>query len=99
MDGISITSRKRFSKPRHARCIWQHALNMLKFPRRREFCSRELRELALRVIRRKWRRDCSMITVVDYKLNNLRSIENTLRRLGHEVRVTSNPEDVRTRRS
>jgi imidazole glycerol-phosphate synthase subunit HisH len=37
-----------------------------------------------------------MITVVDYKLNNLRSIENTLRRLGHEVRVTSNPDDVRT---
>ena len=37
-----------------------------------------------------------MITVVDYKLNNLRSIENTLRRLGHEVRVTSNPEEVRS---
>src|SRR5262245_31064906 len=36
-----------------------------------------------------------MITVVDYKLNNLRSIENTLRRLGREVLVTSNPEDVR----
>ena len=36
-----------------------------------------------------------MITVVDYKLNNLRSIENTLRRLGHEVQVTSSPEDVR----
>ena len=36
-----------------------------------------------------------MITVVDYKLNNLRSIENTLRRLGHEVRVTSSPNDVR----
>jgi imidazole glycerol-phosphate synthase subunit HisH len=36
-----------------------------------------------------------MITVVDYKLNNLRSIENTLRRLGHEVVVTSNPVDVR----
>ena len=36
-----------------------------------------------------------MIHIVDYKLNNLRSIENTLRRLGHEVRVTSNPEDVR----
>jgi imidazole glycerol-phosphate synthase subunit HisH len=35
-----------------------------------------------------------VITVVDYKLNNLRSLENTLRRLGHEVRVTSNPEDV-----
>ena len=36
-----------------------------------------------------------MITVVDYKLNNLRSIENTLRRLGHEVRVTSDANDVR----
>ncbi len=36
-----------------------------------------------------------MITVVDYKLNNLRSLENTLRRLGHDVRVTSNPDDVR----
>jgi glutamine amidotransferase len=35
-----------------------------------------------------------MITVVDYKLNNLRSIENTLRRLGHEVKVTSDPRDV-----
>jgi len=35
-----------------------------------------------------------MITVVDYKLNNLRSLENTLRRLGHEVRVTSNPDDI-----
>ena len=37
-----------------------------------------------------------MITVVDYKLNNLRSLENTLRRLGHDVRVTSNPQDIRT---
>lgn len=36
-----------------------------------------------------------MITVVDYKLNNLRSIENTLRRLGHEVQVTSDPKVVR----
>ena len=36
-----------------------------------------------------------MITVVDYKLNNLRSIENTLRRLGHDVQVTSNPDIVR----
>ena len=35
-----------------------------------------------------------MITVVDYKLNNLRSIENTLRRLGSETRVTSAPEDI-----
>ena len=35
-----------------------------------------------------------MITVVDYKLNNLRSIENTLRRLGHDVQVTSDPSVV-----
>jgi len=37
-----------------------------------------------------------MITVVDYKLNNLRSIENTLRRLGHDVQVTSDPNVVQT---
>src|SRR5438046_9396648 len=37
-----------------------------------------------------------MITVVDYKVNNLRSLENTLRRLGHDVRVTSDPNDIRT---
>jgi len=37
-----------------------------------------------------------MITVVDYKLNNLRSLENTLRRLRHDVRVTSDPNDIRT---
>ena len=37
-----------------------------------------------------------MITVVDYKLNNLRSLENTLRRFGHDVRVTSNPGDIET---
>ena len=37
-----------------------------------------------------------MITVVDYRLNNLRSLENTLRRLGHDMRVTSDPNDVRT---
>jgi glutamine amidotransferase len=36
-----------------------------------------------------------VITIVDYKLNNLRSLENTLRRLGHEVLVTSNPQDIR----
>ncbi len=35
-----------------------------------------------------------MITIVDYHLNNLRSIENTLRRLGHDVRVTSDADDV-----
>src|SRR6266481_1269429 len=37
-----------------------------------------------------------MITVVDYKLNNLRSLENTLRRLRHDVRLTSDPNDIRT---
>ncbi len=37
-----------------------------------------------------------MITIVDYKLNNLRSLENTLRRLGHDVKVTSDPADVRS---
>ena len=37
-----------------------------------------------------------MITIVDYKLNNLRSLENTLRRLGHDVLVTSDAKDVRT---
>jgi len=36
-----------------------------------------------------------MITVVDYKVNNLRSLENTLRRLGHDVQVTSDPNDIR----
>lgn len=35
-----------------------------------------------------------MITIVDYKMNNLRSLENTLRRLGHETLVTSEPADV-----
>src|SRR5262245_32998376 len=39
-----------------------------------------------------------MITVVDYKLNNLRSIENTLRRLGHAVEVTSDPDVVQKAR-
>jgi glutamine amidotransferase len=36
-----------------------------------------------------------VITIVDYKLNNLRSLENTLRRLGHDVLVTSHPQDIR----
>jgi len=36
-----------------------------------------------------------VITIVDYKLNNLRSLENTLRRLGNDVCVTSNSDDVR----
>ena len=35
-----------------------------------------------------------MITIIDYKLNNLRSLENTLGRLRHETCVTSRREDV-----
>lgn len=35
-----------------------------------------------------------MITIVDYRLNNLRSLENTFRRLGHETLVTSTRQDV-----
>jgi glutamine amidotransferase len=36
-----------------------------------------------------------MITIVDYHLNNLRSLENTLLRLGYETCVTSDAADVR----
>jgi glutamine amidotransferase len=35
-----------------------------------------------------------VITIVDYHLNNLRSLENTFRRLGHQTSVTSDPEEV-----
>ncbi len=35
-----------------------------------------------------------MITIIDYKLNNLRSLENTLHRLRHDTSVTSRVEDV-----
>jgi glutamine amidotransferase len=35
-----------------------------------------------------------VITIVDYKMNNLRSLENSLRRLGHETLVTADPVDV-----
>ena len=35
-----------------------------------------------------------MITIVDYKLNNLRSLENTLGRLRHDTCVTSRAEDI-----
>ena len=35
-----------------------------------------------------------MITIVDYKLTTLRSLETTLRRLGHDVPVTSQPKDI-----
>jgi glutamine amidotransferase len=37
-----------------------------------------------------------VITIVDYRLNNLRSLENTFRRLGYDTSVTSRPEDVAT---
>ncbi len=36
-----------------------------------------------------------MITIVDYKMNNLRSLENTFRRLGYPACVTSDPARVR----
>lgn len=35
-----------------------------------------------------------MISIVDYRMNNLRSLENTLGRLGYETIVTSDPVDV-----
>jgi glutamine amidotransferase len=35
-----------------------------------------------------------VITIVDYQMNHLRSLENTLGRLGHETLVTSDPVDV-----
>src|SRR4051812_17957940 len=62
----------------------------MKFRRRRVCC-----EFANKVESRPVCRQNAMITVVDYKLNNLRSIENTLRRLGHDVQVTSDPNVVR----
>jgi imidazole glycerol-phosphate synthase subunit HisH len=37
-----------------------------------------------------------VITIVDYHLNNLRSLENTFRRLGYATRVTSQAEDILT---
>lgn len=36
-----------------------------------------------------------MIAIVDYKMGNLRSVENALKRLGAEFIVTSNPEIIR----
>lgn len=35
-----------------------------------------------------------MITIIDYRLNNLRSLENTFRRLGYETLVTSSRQDI-----
>src|SRR5204863_6899500 len=51
---------------------------------------------ARRAFRNSFNKGCAVINVVDYKLSNLRSLENTLRRLGHDVRVTSNAEDIRS---
>lgn len=37
-----------------------------------------------------------MIAIVDYKMGNLRSVENALRRLGAEFRVTSDADQIRS---
>ena len=37
-----------------------------------------------------------MIAIVDYRMGNLRSVENALRRLGAEFTVTSDPEVIRS---
>ena len=36
-----------------------------------------------------------MIAIVDYKMGNLRSVENALSRLGAEYQVTSDPDEIR----
>jgi glutamine amidotransferase len=35
-----------------------------------------------------------MITIIDYEMGNLRSVEKAFEKLGHVVRVSSNPEDL-----
>ncbi len=35
-----------------------------------------------------------MITIIDYEMGNLRSVEKAFEKLGHIVRVSSNPEDL-----
>lgn len=35
-----------------------------------------------------------MITIIDYEMGNLRSVEKAFEKLGHDVRVSSNPEDL-----
>ena len=37
-----------------------------------------------------------MIAIVDYKMGNLRSVENALKRLGAEFTVTSDAEVIRS---
>lgn len=37
-----------------------------------------------------------MIAIVDYKMGNLRSVENALRRLGAEFRITSDADQIRS---
>lgn len=37
-----------------------------------------------------------MLTIIDYRLGNLGSIENMLRKLGHAAAVSSQPEDLRS---
>jgi len=36
-----------------------------------------------------------MITIVDYKMGNLMSIQNMLKKLGYEAQITSDPEKIR----
>ena len=36
-----------------------------------------------------------MIAIIDYKMGNLRSVENALKRLGAEFCVTADPEVIR----
>ena len=37
-----------------------------------------------------------MITIIDYEMGNLRSVEKAFEKLGHVARVSSNPEDLLT---
>ena len=35
-----------------------------------------------------------MITIVDYGMGNLRSVQKAFERLGHEARISSQPEEI-----
>ena len=35
-----------------------------------------------------------MITIIDYKSGNLRSISNGFKKIGADVKITDNPEDI-----
>lgn len=39
---------------------------------------------------------CIMITIVDYGMGNLRSVQKAFERLGHEAAISSNPQDIRS---